>query len=200
MYSDADVYLLDDVLSAVDAHVGKDLFFEAILSCLKTRRDKAVVLVTHQLQHMQHADKVLVLDGQGTQTFFGSFAALREDGTRLEELGVELTPAIEEPTSTESVSDLNDREGQRSRSSTVGSFTMGDSEGPLFGSSAVGEEVSLDFVTMEGDDDVTQEDALADVSQSGIGTGNDEDDDGEEAKLMRSTIIQSEDRNIGHIT
>ena len=30
VYSDADIYLLDDPLSAVDAHVGKDIFDKII--------------------------------------------------------------------------------------------------------------------------------------------------------------------------
>ncbi|XP_009194645.2 multidrug resistance-associated protein 9 isoform X3 [Papio anubis] len=47
VYSDRQLYLLDDPLSAVDAHVGKHVFEECIK---KTLRGKTVVLVTHQLQ------------------------------------------------------------------------------------------------------------------------------------------------------
>lgn len=49
LYSDADIILLDDPLSAVDAHVGLHLFEEAILG-LKAK-GKTVILVTHAL-HM----------------------------------------------------------------------------------------------------------------------------------------------------
>jgi ATP-binding cassette subfamily C (CFTR/MRP) protein 1 len=35
IYSDADIYLLDDPLSAVDAHVGKTIWTEAIMTHLK---------------------------------------------------------------------------------------------------------------------------------------------------------------------
>ncbi|KAM4711155.1 ATP-binding cassette sub-family C member 4-like isoform 3-T3 [Anableps anableps] len=68
VYQDADIYLLDDPLSAVDAEVGKHLFEQCICGLLK---NKCRVLVTHQLQYLKAADKVLVLReghlmGQGT--------------------------------------------------------------------------------------------------------------------------------------
>lgn len=46
VYAQADVYLLDDVLSAVDAHVGEHIFKHCIRGML---RDKAVIMVTHQV-------------------------------------------------------------------------------------------------------------------------------------------------------
>ncbi|CAH1780700.1 unnamed protein product [Owenia fusiformis] len=62
LYYEADVYLLDDPLSAVDAAVGKHLFEKCIQGLLK---DKARILVTHQLQYLKHADEILILkDGK----------------------------------------------------------------------------------------------------------------------------------------
>lgn len=46
VYSEADIYLLDDPLSAVDPQVASDIFEHCIQGALK---DKLVVLVTHQL-------------------------------------------------------------------------------------------------------------------------------------------------------
>lgn len=46
-YAAADLYLLDDPLSAVDAHVGRHLFDTCICGLLQ---DRTRVLVTHQLQ------------------------------------------------------------------------------------------------------------------------------------------------------
>ncbi|ORY42753.1 P-loop containing nucleoside triphosphate hydrolase protein [Rhizoclosmatium globosum] len=59
VYYDPDIVLLDDPLSAVDAHVGRALFEECILGRLagKTR-----VLVTHQLHFLPRVDLILVMD------------------------------------------------------------------------------------------------------------------------------------------
>ncbi|XP_023605086.1 multidrug resistance-associated protein 9-like, partial [Myotis lucifugus] len=59
VYSDREVYLLDDPLSAVDARVGKHVFEECIR---KTLRGKTVVLVTHQLQFLESCDEVILLE------------------------------------------------------------------------------------------------------------------------------------------
>ncbi|XP_037372204.1 ATP-binding cassette sub-family C member 12 isoform X1 [Talpa occidentalis] len=59
VYSDRELYLLDDPLSAVDAHVGKHVFEECIK---KTLRGKTIVLVTHQLQLLESCDEVILLE------------------------------------------------------------------------------------------------------------------------------------------
>ncbi|XP_060715255.1 ATP-binding cassette sub-family C member 12 [Tachysurus vachellii] len=59
VYSNRDIFLLDDPLSAVDAHVGKHIFEECIKKELK---GKSVILVTHQLQYLEFCDEVLLLD------------------------------------------------------------------------------------------------------------------------------------------
>lgn len=61
LYSDADVYLLDDPLAAVDAKVSRRLFERSILGL--RARGKAVVLVTHQTQYANEADAVFAMDG-----------------------------------------------------------------------------------------------------------------------------------------
>lgn len=62
VYRDADIYLLDDPLSAVDVHVGKHLFDECITGYLK---NKTVILVTHQVYHLKKADRIIVLNNVG---------------------------------------------------------------------------------------------------------------------------------------
>ncbi|OWZ10780.1 ABC transporter [Phytophthora megakarya] len=62
VYQDADIYLLDNILSAVDNHVDVDIFNECINWTLK---DKLVVLVTHSLSFVNQGDQIAVLaDGR----------------------------------------------------------------------------------------------------------------------------------------
>ncbi|KAG3116515.1 Multidrug resistance-associated protein 1 [Phytophthora idaei] len=62
VYQDTDIYLLDDILSAVDSHVGADIFNECIK---KTLKDKLVVLVTHSLSFVNQCDQIAVIaDGR----------------------------------------------------------------------------------------------------------------------------------------
>ena len=76
VYADADLYLLDDPLSAVDFKVGQHIFEKCIkgLLCDKTR-----VLASHQEQHMRNADEVIVLC-KGRVLGKGSFTELQEKG------------------------------------------------------------------------------------------------------------------------
>jgi ATP-binding cassette, subfamily C (CFTR/MRP), member 4 len=83
------VYVLDDPLSAVDAHVGKALMTDCIKGVLRGR-NKAVILVTHQLQYLKYADKVLVLDKSGKQSFYGDYLGLTENRQIMDTL--ELNP------------------------------------------------------------------------------------------------------------
>ena len=59
VYADSEIYLLDDPLSAVDTHVGTHLYEECIRDYLNS---KTVVLVTHQLQYLTHADHIIILE------------------------------------------------------------------------------------------------------------------------------------------
>lgn len=72
VYNDADIYLLDDPLSAVDAHVSAHILQETLLGMLagKTR-----ILTTHQLHVLPHSDWVVVLR-QGAIVEQGTFKDL----------------------------------------------------------------------------------------------------------------------------
>ncbi|KAI5076782.1 hypothetical protein GOP47_0008847, partial [Adiantum capillus-veneris] len=59
VYQDSDVYFLDDIFSALDAHTGSALFKDCLLGALE-RKNR--VRVTHQVQFLCKAD--LILDGE----------------------------------------------------------------------------------------------------------------------------------------
>ncbi|SCZ87513.1 BZ3500_MvSof-1268-A1-R1_Chr2-2g04979 [Microbotryum saponariae] len=72
LYFDADIVLLDDPLSAVDAHVGAWLFEQVINGVLKS---KTRILVTHALHVLPHADQILVME-QGSIAEKGTYTEL----------------------------------------------------------------------------------------------------------------------------
>uniref|UniRef100_A0A8C3AJU5 Multidrug resistance-associated protein 4 n=1 Tax=Cyclopterus lumpus TaxID=8103 RepID=A0A8C3AJU5_CYCLU len=78
VYQDADIYLLDDPLSAVDAEVGRHLFEKCICGLLK---NKSRILVTHQLQYLKAADQIVVLNEVG-----GTYNELQLSGLDVESL------------------------------------------------------------------------------------------------------------------
>lgn len=62
IYSDAGIVLLDDPLSAVDAHVGTHIFNEVICGLLK---DKCRFLATHHLHLLSRLDRIIwMVDGR----------------------------------------------------------------------------------------------------------------------------------------
>ncbi|KAJ3191281.1 Multidrug resistance-associated protein 4 [Irineochytrium annulatum] len=68
VYSRAELYLLDDPLSAVDTKVARHLFEKCIQGALKGR---TVLLVTHQLQFARRCARVMLLE-QGRVVGFGT--------------------------------------------------------------------------------------------------------------------------------
>ncbi|XP_027365917.1 ABC transporter C family member 5-like isoform X3 [Abrus precatorius] len=77
LYQDADIYLLDDPFSAVDAHTGSELFREFVLTALA---DKTVIFVTHQVEFLPAADMILVLK-EGHIIQEGKYDDLLQAGT-----------------------------------------------------------------------------------------------------------------------
>ena len=75
-YADADLYLLDDPLSAVDLKVGQHIFKACINDLLG---DKTRVLTSHQEHYMKEADQVIMLY-KGRVLEKGSFTELQEKG------------------------------------------------------------------------------------------------------------------------
>uniref|UniRef100_A0A8C3UYV3 ABC-type glutathione-S-conjugate transporter n=1 Tax=Catharus ustulatus TaxID=91951 RepID=A0A8C3UYV3_CATUS len=74
VYSDADIYILDDPLSAVDAHVAKYLF-EQVLGPKGLLQKKTRILVTHSISFLPEVDNIVVLAG-GAVSEHGSYNTL----------------------------------------------------------------------------------------------------------------------------
>jgi ABC-type bacteriocin/lantibiotic exporter with double-glycine peptidase domain len=58
LYADRDILLLDDILSAVDVHVGEFIVRETIRDYLK---GKTVVMPTHAIKFASEADEIIVM-------------------------------------------------------------------------------------------------------------------------------------------
>ncbi|XP_020228423.1 ABC transporter C family member 8-like [Cajanus cajan] len=82
VYNDADIYLLDDPFSAVDAHTAAILFNDCVMTAL---REKTVVLVTHQVEFLSEVDTILVMEG-GKVTQSGNYEDLLTTGAPFEQL------------------------------------------------------------------------------------------------------------------
>lgn len=76
VYNDADVYMLDDPFSAVDAQTAATLFHDCVMGAL---RQKTVLLVTHQVEFLPSMDSILVMqEGEIRQS--GTYTDLLESG------------------------------------------------------------------------------------------------------------------------
>ena len=74
LYSDSDIYLLDDPISALDAHVGRNIINNVLCDYLinKTR-----ILVTHAIQYCDRADRIVYMK-DGKIEWEGDFQSLEE--------------------------------------------------------------------------------------------------------------------------
>ncbi|KAL8214640.1 hypothetical protein R6Q57_004089 [Mikania cordata] len=76
VYSNSDVYIFDDPLSALDTHVGREVFEKCIKEEL---RGKTRVLVTNQLHFLPQVDKIILVS-EGMVKEEGTFEELSENG------------------------------------------------------------------------------------------------------------------------
>ncbi|XP_050416421.2 multidrug resistance-associated protein 1-like [Patella vulgata] len=74
VYSNADIYLLDDPLSAVDSHVGKHIF-EKVIGHEGTLKKKTRLLVTHGVHWLPKTDLIIVMN-EGEISEVGSYNEL----------------------------------------------------------------------------------------------------------------------------
>uniref|UniRef100_A0A8C5L1S6 Multidrug resistance-associated protein 1 n=1 Tax=Jaculus jaculus TaxID=51337 RepID=A0A8C5L1S6_JACJA len=74
VYCDSDIYLFDDPLSAVDAHVGKHIF-EKVIGPKGMLKNKTRILVTHSISYLPQVDVIIVMSG-GKISEMGSYQEL----------------------------------------------------------------------------------------------------------------------------
>ncbi|KAL3108383.1 hypothetical protein niasHT_015305 [Heterodera trifolii] len=127
LYRRADIYLLDDPLSAVDAIVGRRLFDHAIgpSSMIK---GSTRILVTHSLAFLNQCDWIVVLDdGQiKSQGTFTDLAKEEETAKMITRMGRK-EKAVE--SATESTEESSDGEStETGRKSTRGSSAVGETK------------------------------------------------------------------------
>lgn len=85
VYADADVFLLDDPLSAVDTQVARHIFEACILRLLA--RGKCIVMSTNALQFLSQATSIVVLK-EGNVVESGTLAAIGSTGALCEMMKV----------------------------------------------------------------------------------------------------------------
>ncbi|KAJ6635067.1 Multidrug resistance-associated protein 1, partial [Pseudolycoriella hygida] len=79
VYSEADIYLLDDPLSAVDSHVGKHIFSNVFDENTGLLRGKSRLLVTHAVVFLPKVSEIFVME-KGEITENGSYRELLREG------------------------------------------------------------------------------------------------------------------------
>uniref|UniRef100_A0A182IDE7 Uncharacterized protein n=1 Tax=Anopheles arabiensis TaxID=7173 RepID=A0A182IDE7_ANOAR len=113
IYRKADIYLLDDPLSAVDTHVGKHIFELCIRDFLANR---VCVLVTHQLQYLKDVQQIVLMNA-GRVEACGSYKELKK--SNIESI-MALTPD-ESPLESPIEKELKNRRPRRTSGSSTGS-------------------------------------------------------------------------------
>jgi ATP-binding cassette subfamily C (CFTR/MRP) protein 1 len=69
LYSDADIIILDDPISALDAHVAEKIVKRCIVKYLS---NKTRILVTHAFQYLPYSDRIIYMEG-GEIVWMGNY-------------------------------------------------------------------------------------------------------------------------------
>lgn len=80
-----DIYIFDDILSAIDVNIGNKIFKECMRKYLK---DKTRIFITHQIQFLSQCDHFITMenkDGKMKCTYYNSYSDLVASGINLSE-------------------------------------------------------------------------------------------------------------------
>ncbi|KAF9909339.1 hypothetical protein EC991_008724 [Linnemannia zychae] len=139
-YQDADIYLLDDPLSAVDAHVDQHLWMN-LIGPSGLLKDKTRLLVTHGIHHLSEVDQIVVIkDGEISET--GRYQELLDAKNAFYQLIQDFSVVRKEKSDTESETE-----------------TINEVE---VGASSSAQETKVDKVEEKGDEnaDLTEEETM----------------------------------------
>ncbi|XP_041812547.1 multidrug resistance-associated protein 1 isoform X2 [Chelmon rostratus] len=138
VYCDRAVYLLDDPLSAVDAHVGKHIF-DQVIGPQGLLKEKTRVLVTHGLSYLPQADLILVMV-EGEITEMGSYQHLMATEGAFAEF-LRTYTAADHTDNTESVPKNETKRTENGRTATLDGCTPGVSSVSKLSQMGKGEKV-----------------------------------------------------------
>ncbi|XP_022166667.1 probable multidrug resistance-associated protein lethal(2)03659 isoform X2 [Myzus persicae] len=136
MYKKADIYLLDDPLSAVDTRVGKHLYEKCIKSYLK---EKTCILVTHQIQYLIDVDQIVLMENAKVVTE-GSYKELQASG-------LDFTKLLESSTETAVLPDNERKIDKSSNNNMARSISYIRQESILSVASSIEETKFNDIIT-----------------------------------------------------
>jgi len=108
IYFNADIVLMDDPLSAVDAHVGKHIMDNAICGLLK---DKCRVLATHQLHVLPRVDRIVWMK-EGEIYKVATFNELMEGDAEFQKL-METTATEQKKEAEDDEEEIEEREDDK---------------------------------------------------------------------------------------
>ena len=111
LYFDSDIVLLDDPLSAVDAHVGKHIFEKVINKNSGVLRGKTIIWVTNQVSYLPKVDQIIFIkDGQICES--GNHASLMENKGLLFDFVQQIDQTEDNHETTENLSQVDKRQIQ----------------------------------------------------------------------------------------
>ncbi|XP_068990929.1 multidrug resistance-associated protein 1 isoform X6 [Neodiprion pinetum] len=114
VYSNADIYFMDDPLSAVDSHVGKHIF-DNVIGPSGMLKKKTRVLVTHGITYLPEVDDIIVIKN-GEVTERGTYKQLLEKKGAFAEFLVQHLQEVE----ADAVSEADLDELKQQLESTIG--------------------------------------------------------------------------------
>ncbi|KAN0068424.1 P-loop containing nucleoside triphosphate hydrolase protein [Elaphomyces granulatus] len=113
IYFESDIILMDDPLSAVDAHVGRHIMQNAICGLLK---DKCRVLATHQLHILNRCDRIILME-DGRISAIDTFDSLMRNNLSFQRLMATTTQEEESKKEDNKVYDIEEQAGKQVKKS-----------------------------------------------------------------------------------